>query len=62
MHTLHFAVNRYNNYKHLLESETEFNWKRRKFRKESLIYWGEILIANNLLSPTQLKQDGKRNK
>ena len=58
----HFAVQMYNHYKTLLDSETTFNWKRRKFRKENLAYYGQILIDNNILSPIQLRNDAKRNK
>lgn len=61
MISTHFAVQMYNHYKTLLDSETTFDWKRRKFRKDSLAHYGKVLIANNILIPQQLKQDGKRN-
>ena len=61
MISTHFAVQMYNHYKNLLDSETTFDWKRRKIRKENLAYYGQVLIANNILTPNQLKKDGKRN-
>ena len=61
MITTHYVVQMYNHYKHLLSTETTFDWKRRKYRKDNLAYYGQYLIENNLLTPTQLKQDGKRN-